>query len=402
MGKGIKILVLCPDAPFPIRAGGQMRMGSLIHALSECGDVKVAFIAPPGIEETASWAQERNISLEHLISNKPSFFELWTERLAILSGGSNLRDRIHERDFFDRVFKSYNPDLVWLETPYLLRYVIKWGEKVPLVVDYWGTSEGSRRVYEFAKGPLKIWKWLYWRAAMKGERRFAPLVQNIVCVSSVNAAYFRDLAKESRIWVIPVGIQTPDPELSSPSTQGDTSILIFTGDMSFLPNIDAAVWFTEEIFPIIQKEVPWAKLQIVGRNPANKILDLSLYKNVEVKGFVSDLSASIVSAGIYILPMRLGSGIRTKLLDVFPLGKAIVSTSIGAEGLELHHNENCLIADSVGEFAEACIRLLKNESDRHRLGEAVRRLTVETYSQKNINRLVLRTITEIAGSQQAG
>jgi glycosyltransferase involved in cell wall biosynthesis len=96
--------------------------------------------------------------------------------------------------------------------------------------------------------------------------------------------------------------------------------------------------------------------------------------------------------------MRLGSGIRSKLFDVFPLGMAIVSTTVGAEGLELCHEKNCLIADSEQSFAEACIRLLKNEKERKRLGNALRRLAVETYSQDHVTRLIHKTVEEILGS----
>ena len=396
--KRAKILVLCPDLPFPIRAGGQMRMASLIQALSEFASVKVAFIAPQTTEETISWARERNVSLEQLVPRNRSLFERWSERLGILFARSNLRYRLHERTFFNQAFKSYSPDLVWLETPYLLRYAIKWKEKVPLVVDYWGTSEGANRICKVTRGPLKIWKWLFWRAALRGEMQFAPQVENIVCVSSLDAAFFRNLAPESRIWAIPNGILTKNTQRPTVAVADDPSIMIFTGDMSYLPNIDAAVWFTEQVFPIILREVPWAKMQIVGREPRGEVLALRGHQNVEVKGHMPDLAASIAAAGFYILPMRLGSGIRSKLFDVFPLGKAIVSTSTGAEGLELHHDVNCIIADSAEDFAKGCIRLLKNENERHRLGKAVSLLASETYSQENVNRLVRKAVIDILRS----
>jgi glycosyltransferase involved in cell wall biosynthesis len=228
--------------------------------------------------------------------------------------------------------------------------------------------------------------------------QFAPQVKNIVSVSSFDAAFFRNLAPESRIWAIPNGIlpkNTPTPTVTAAD---DPSVMIFTGDMSYLPNIDSVVWFTKKIFPIILKEVPWAKVQIVGREPRGEVLALRGYQNVEVKGHVPDLAASIAAAGFYILPMRLGSGIRSKLFDVFPLGKAIVSTSIGAGGLELHHDVNCIIADSAEDFAKGCIRLLKNESERRRLGKSVSSLASETYSQENVNRLVRKAVIDILRS----
>lgn len=386
---------MCPDAPFPIRAGGQMRMASFIQALSEFAFVKVAFIAAQESDETMVWAKDRSISLELLIHRNTSPIRLWSNRFAILVGRSNLTYHFREKAFFERVFYSYAPDLVWLETPYLLRYAIRWKDEVPLVVDYWGTSEGANRIWKVTKGPLKIWKWLYWKAAARGEKQLAPQVKNIVCVSALDAAHFRGLAPDSKIWPIPNGILRKDAGTSINPQVKDPSAMIFTGDMSYVPNIDAVTWFAEQILPFILKEVPQARLDIVGRDPKAEVLNLHRHPNIDVKGHVPDLAVSIAEAGFYILPMRLGSGIRSKLFDVFPLEKAIVTTSIGAEGLELQHNVNCIIADSAQDFADLCVRLLKNENERHRLGQAVGRLATETYSQENITRLVRKTVMEI-------
>lgn len=389
---------MCPDLPFPIRAGGQMRMASLIQALSEFSDVKVAFIAPQeSDEDTLVWAADRSISLEQLARCKPSLSEVWSERLAILFTKSNLRYRHRERIFFDQVFESCAPDLVWLETPYLLRYALRWKNKARLVVDYWGTSEGANRLWRVTKGPLKIWKWLFWRAALRAEKQLAPQLQNIVCVSSVDAAFFRNLAPESRIWPIPIGVPKRKQPIQTAAILEDPRVMIFTGDMSFTPNIDAVLWFAREILPLILQKVPHAQFKIVGRDPVPSIKRLNHHGSIEVQGYVPDLADAIAGSGLYVLPMRLGAGFRSKLLDVFPLRKAIVSTSIGAEGLELHHGVNCIIADSAQGFASGCIHLLKNENERRRLGEAVGRLATETYSQENVTRFVRNMVMDIFG-----
>lgn len=397
MEKKAKILVLCPDMPFPIRAGGQMRMASLIQALSEFSTVNVAFIASQSAEETLCWAGEHSVSLERLVPRKPSSSDRFAERLAILLARSNLRNRLYERAFFDRAFESYAPDLVWLETPYLLRYALSWKKKAPLVVDYWGTSEGANRLWKVTTGPIKIWKWLFWRAALRAEQQLTPQVENIVCVSSVDAAFFRNLAPKSRIWPIPIGVPKREPPLQAAAILEDPRVMIFTGDMSFTPNVDAVLWFTKEVLPLVLQKLPDAKLRIVGRDPVPTIKRLNHHGSIEVQGYVPDLTEAIAGSGLYVLPMRLGAGFRSKLLDVFPLRKAIISTSIGAEGLELHHGVNCIIADSAQDFAEGCIRLLNSENERHRLGEAVGRLASETYSQENITRLARKTVIDILG-----
>ena len=390
-----KILVLCPDVPFPIRAGGQMRMASLIEALSEFSMVKVAFIASAVPEATLTWAHDRKISLDPFYASPLRTSRLWRERLTMLLSMSNLRCRAIERAFFDRAFDSYGPNLVWLETPYLIRYAMPWRSKAPLVVDYWGTSEGAKRIYDGASGAKKIWRWLQWRVARGAERRYATKVENIVTVSPLDAGYFKRLAPRSRIWPVPSGILGKGIPPHAPEVSEDSRGMIFTGDMSYKPNIDAMLWFTKEILPLVLAELPDARLKIVGRNPVPELERLIHQGNIEVTGYVEGLAEAIAASGLYILPMRLGSGIRSKLFDVFPLGKAIITTTVGAEGLELYHDQNCLIADTPQNFASACIRLMRSEKERKRLGSAVQHLAIETYSQKTVTRLVRNTVREI-------
>jgi glycosyltransferase involved in cell wall biosynthesis len=375
-----------------------MRMASLIEALSQFSSLKVSFIASEVPEDAFPWARDRNISLEPLHFPPPKGSRLWRERLTMLLTMSNLRYRGMEKEFFDEAFNSHKPDLVWLETPFLIRYAMPWKSKVPLVVDYWGTSEGAKRIYDITSGAMRIWRWLQWLVARGGERRYAPKLENIVTVSSLDAGYFRDLAPRSRIWSIPNGILGKDVLPPSLQVSEDSRVMIFTGDMSYKPNIDAMLWFTKEILPLVLEELPDARLKIVGRDPVPEIERLIHEPNIDVKGYVPDLAEAIAASGLYILPMRLGSGIRSKLFDVFPVGKAIVTTTVGAEGLELYHDQNCLIADSVNNFAGACVRLLKREDERRRLGKAACQLAFETYSQKNINKLVRQTVDEILGS----
>jgi glycosyltransferase involved in cell wall biosynthesis len=371
-----------------------MRMASLIEALSGISKVKVAFIASEVSEASLSWARERNISIEPFYSPPPKSSLRWKERVTMLMTMSNLRHRAHEKAFFDQTFASYCPNLVWLETPYLLRYAMPWKGKVPLLVDYWGTSEGARRIYKSTSGGLKLWRWLQWRAARGGERRYAPRIENIVTVSSLDARYFAYLAPRSRIRSIPNGILRRDVACPAGRISEDSRVMIFTGDMSYKPNIDSMLWFAEKILPLVLEQLPDARLKIVGRNPVPEIEKLTHQGNIEVKGYVHDLAEAIASSGLYVLPMRLGSGIRSKLFDVFPLGKAIVTTTIGAEGLELYNDQNCLIADSIEDFAAACVRLLKSEEERQRLGRAASLLASETYSQKRVSKLVHQTVVE--------
>ena len=390
-----RILVIAPDLPFPVRAGGQMRMASLVRALAETAQVHVACTAPEIPETTTAWASDLGLSIESLNPPRIPRSQLWARRVAMVLTASSLAHRRKLQPWFDQVYRRHRPDLVWLETPYLLRYALPWKAEVPLLVDYWGTSDGARRAFLNSRGPYRLWSWLRWRAARGGEVRFAPRVPEIVCVSRLDGSYFEEIAPRSRIWPIPNGIldqAEPDPA-ALPTEQGGKMVL--TGDLSYEPNIDAALHFATEVLPLVRAEMPEAEIHLVGRDPAPPVVALVREPGVRVVGEVPDLSEAIARAALYVLPMRLGSGIRSKLFDVFPLGKAIVTTSVGAEGLELHHGENCLIADSPGDFAGACLGLLRDEMERKRLGDAVRRLATHTYSQANVARLIREAVDAI-------
>jgi len=378
-----------------------MRMASFVQALSGFTKVHVACIAQQLPSETVLWAHDLGVTIEGF--NRPLLTRsrIWRERITMLLTRCNLLHRTEEQAFFNKVFKRLSPDLIWMETPYLLRYALQWKDKIPIVVDYWGTSEGRRRILANTRGPLKIWRWWQWNEAKGGELRYAPQIRDIVCVSRLDGQYFERIAPNSRVWPIPNGIIKNSKLFGdSINVKKDLSTMILTGDLSYLPNVDSSMYFVKEIFPLIRGECPEARIRLIGRSPGPEILALNEYPGVKVSGYVPDLAEEIAKSVLYVLPMRLGSGIRSKLFDVFPLGIPIVSTTIGAEGLELYHRENCLIADSKTDFAKACIRLLKDRKELERLGNAVRRLATETYSQDNVSLMIRRTVEEILKNKE--
>jgi hypothetical protein len=221
------------------------------------------------------------------------------------------------------------------------------------------------------------------------------MLHHIACVSKLDAQYFLSLTPQCRIWPIPIGIAVKSTGPIEQGAREEPLSMIITGDLSYPPNVDAVLFFAERIFPRIQKEMAEAVFRIVGRTPSPSILGLKGRPGIEILGFVPDLAREIGRCAIYVLPMRLGSGIRSKLFDVFPLAKAIVTTSIGAEGLELRHGENCLIADEEMDFAQCCVSLLRDEGQRITLGNGARRLATDVYRQERINALVKATVNAV-------
>ena len=393
--KKVTVFALCPGLPYPILSGGHMRMTSIFEAMSTFADIFLVCIADDVPAATVSWSRNLGIRLETMKRRPHTKANALISKIFMAATRDNLMQFSVHKFYLNAVFKKIKPDLVWLETPYLLRYALPWRSRVSLVVDYWGTSEGPARDFAMASGVEKIKAGLNWWSARGSELQYAPKVRNIVCVSQRDAKYFSRIAPISRVHVIPIGIvKTPvakeTVETKSPPGNGQTMIL--TGDLSFQPNIDAATHFANDIFPRIKARCPEAVFRVVGRNPAPELEHLTRKSGVFVTGWVPDLRQEISKSDIYVLPLRLGSGFRTKLLDVFPLGKPIVTTTVGTEGILLEHERNCLVADTPGQFADACIDLLRNPGKRHRLGASARGLAEDVYTQENIARLVKKAV----------
>jgi glycosyltransferase involved in cell wall biosynthesis len=168
-----------------------------------------------------------------------------------------------------------------------------------------------------------------------------------------------------------------DPSPAHPPT------LVFTGKMDYRPNIDAALWFAQEVLPLIAAREPAVVFQLVGMNPHARLDVLAGQPNIEVTGAVADTRPYIREAAVYVIPMRVGGGTRFKALEAMACAKAIVSTSLGVEGIPVRHEQELLLADTPGDFAAAVLRLLDDARRgaplAHALGATARRFVEGRY-----------------------
>jgi glycosyltransferase involved in cell wall biosynthesis len=164
--------------------------------------------------------------------------------------------------------------------------------------------------------------------------------------------------------------------------------LVFTGKMDYRPNIDAALWCAHEVLPLVTAAEPAACLQLVGMNPHARLDELRRRPDVEITGAVDDTRPYIAAAAVYVIPMRVGGGTRFKALEAMALGKAIVSTSLGVEGIGVAHERELLLADSAAAFAAAVLRLIDDlragGALQAQLGAGARRFVEAQYGWQTI------------------
>ena len=240
-----------------------------------------------------------------------------------------------------------------------------------------------KRHYQVARNPL--WKavaWREYRTMSRMERRYLSLADHVLAVSEADRAVFAQQIPPEKITVIPTGV---DVDYFRPSLdQADPNTLVFTGSMDWMPNEDAMLYFADEIWPLIRAQVPDVKCLVVGRRPTERLREAAAKAGIEVTGAVEDIRPYVHRAAVYVVPLRVGSGTRLKIFEAMAMGKAVVSTSIGAEGLPVRHGENILLADTAESFARDVMQLLRDPAMQDRLGCAARRLVEEHYSWSSV------------------
>jgi glycosyltransferase involved in cell wall biosynthesis len=155
--------------------------------------------------------------------------------------------------------------------------------------------------------------------------------------------------------------------------------LVFTGAMDYPPNVDAVLWFCREVWPIVRRRDPALRLEVVGRTPDARVRALNGEAGVRVTGEVSDVRIHLAQSSVVVVPLRAGAGTRLKILEAMAMGCPVVSTTLGAEGLDVEDGSDILLADTPTAFAGAIESLLQSPATASRLGDAGRRLAVGRY-----------------------
>jgi len=216
-----------------------------------------------------------------------------------------------------------------------------------------GSSRTMKLVYrlEFAK-MLR-----YEQAAV---RRF----HHVIAVSQHDKKLMSAWLDAARIAVVRTGVDT-EQFRPGPHSGESRPVVVFVGAMDWEPNVDAVQYFCQEVWPLVRARIPDAHFRIVGRNPGRQVQRLAS-ESVEVTGRVTSVVDQLREAAVVVVPLRIGGGTRLKIYEAMAAGKAVVSTSVGAEGLEVHHGRDAILADTPPTFSEAVVMLLRDPSLRRR------------------------------------
>jgi glycosyltransferase involved in cell wall biosynthesis len=204
------------------------------------------------------------------------------------------------------------------------------------------------------------------------EEEIVRRFDHVIAVSERDKRLMSAWIDARRLSVVPTGVDTeqfrPGPKLGE-----QNPLVLFVGAMDWEANMDGVEYFCREIWPGILATIPNARLRIVGRNPGTRVQRLAS-RSVEVTGRVPSVVEHLREAAVVVVPLRVGGGTRIKIYEAMAMGKAVVSTSVGAEGLDVLHEQNILIADTSQDFSKSVLTLLQNEGARSRLERAAAEL----------------------------
>jgi glycosyltransferase involved in cell wall biosynthesis len=208
------------------------------------------------------------------------------------------------------------------------------------------------------------------------ELRSCPLADLNLVVSQTDQERLNTVAPQAATWVVPNGVDT---EYFAPdSTEIDEETVLFVGGATWFPNLDAMEYLVDDILPVLREIRQATRVTWVGHADASTRRRFER-RGIEMTGYVGDIRPYLNRATCVIAPLRVGGGTRLKILDAWAMGKAVVSTSVGCEGLQVSEGANILIADEPLAFAESVVRIMRDPHLRGQLERAARQTALETY-----------------------
>lgn len=391
-----RILFLTPQLPYPLEQGTAIRNFNLIAQVARRHKVALLSFAEGSVANVGPLrelcdplvtipAPERSMAARLrtlLTSSDPDM----SHRLASPAFAQALRSLLFEQSF----------DVLQIEGIEMAPYGFmarQWrGVHTPAIVfdDHNAEYVLQRRALETdrrhpRRWPAAVYSLMQWRRLAEYERRVCRSSDAVLAVSRADAQALAELAPDIRPVVVPNGVDTEYYRPNLPDVLPlQHPAVVFTGKMDFRPNVDAMLWFYRHVWPRVLDEIPEAHGYIVGKNPDPRLAALADEPGVIVTGHVPDILPYFGGADVYVVPLRIGGGTRLKVLEAMAAGLPIVTTSRGAEGIDLTPDVHARVADRPADYAAAVVALLRDTVRAQALGAAARGFVAEHYAWRRI------------------
>lgn len=384
-----KILYFVSRIPFPLEKGDKLRAYHQIKQLSKNNDIYLAVVASKQLNQSA--AKELSKYIKEIYHYRLSKFSLLNGlMIATMSKypfqvGYFFNSGAHL--FFQKVIEELQPDHIVAQLVRTTEYVRKIKD-IPKSLDYMDAF--SAGMFRRAKQSSGIKAMIFKKEAEKLSHYEAQIHKDFnhsFIISEQDAKAVGHGSVES-IKVLPNGV---DDEFFSPSGTEKQYDLVFTGNMAYPPNIDAAVFLGEQVIPLLLNKNPNIKLLIAGATPVAQVKALA-NKNITVSGWMDDIRDAYNEGKIFIAPLRIGSGLQNKLLEAMCMELPCISSALANNALKAALNEDIIIAETAEEYAKKVIELLENDGLRQKLSVNGRRFVISNYNWETINKVMEQEI----------
>jgi glycosyltransferase involved in cell wall biosynthesis len=386
----VKILVVAEMFPWPPNGGGLIRLVKSVEALTELGDVELFTLRDALRTELDVPSSVPLSRLATAPYPDPTHWLRW--RVAWTTRGG--RPIMVVRKSFDqaprRAFEAWaagHYDLVWFSTAAMFEWLgrPKLGTTVIDLVDLEDEKERLRARIIRSTPPGHsltgmVRRWSSFVQTSLNARDWGAFQRSVAAdVDRVLLCTDQDVTRSGipNAMVVPNTYQRPVHPVGHQAV-GSLPVILFQGSLNYLPNVDASRWLVKEIAPRIRLRVPGAEIRLVGRS-GKAVERLNNPPEVTVVGEVAEMEPELARADIAVVPIRYGSGTRLKILESFAHRVPVVSTTIGAEGLDVQHGVHLLIADEPDDFAAACERLLTEPDLRRAMVDAAEERYLQCY-----------------------
>lgn len=392
MNERLNVLVVSPMAPSPPRFGAQARTHGLLSNLAQHHDLTAVVLHEDGETPDTSGPAMRAYCREVTFVRNPNSVSGWRRRA--LQARSWVSRRTFQRHLFavpaleqtlNRVLSRQRFDVVFVNFPYLAHYSLRRsppGDVAPAVVID-SHDIGYDLARQVATSSTRFGQRLHarfnWRKLAREELAAYSAADGVCVCSTADQRRLAADAPSATTVVIPnaADVEYLQPRRTDPAPDGRT--VLFFGLLATVPNVDGVVYFLREIWPLIAAARPDARFVVIGAHPAPAIR-AHAGPGVTILGPVDDLRPYLAAADAIVVPLRLGSGTRLKILEAWAMARPVVSTTLGAEGLGAVPGEHLLIADNSADFASAVLRVLGDPGLGAELGRAGRALVSDHYS----------------------
>lgn len=395
----MRILMLTSSPPYPPSSGGALRAYGLLRGLASAGH-EVHLLTFITNEESID-PHLQDLCQQVVKVPMPQRDRVQRLRQLILSNRADIETRLYSsamQDAQSRLLATISFDIVQYEGIEVATYLLAARATKPQAILCFDTfnaeAELQHSIYladraQPRRWPAAFYSYLQSRRLKHYEGDLCRAADLVLAVSAEDAAILRQYRSDGQVTVIPSGIHVNQYTPGNPSER-DAQQIVFTGKMDYRPNVDAVTWFASEIWPHLEN----ARFVIVGQQPSERVQMLASDPRITITGRVESVQPFLQSAGVYVAPLRMGSGTRLKILEAMACGCAVVATSLAAAGLSERARAALHIADGAADFAAAVRDLMYSAERRAAMGIAAREAVQAEYDWSVIVPHLLRTYEE--------